>query len=115
MRDLIRHPDDSFIELAREAVERGFPYICMDEDGSVWGYTTEPVPYTSGGFWYVNSGLEDCLGSIAPGHLYWRRSAVRVHDTGAVARVEAARRGYGWVAKDVDGDVFAFRVQPKWQ
>lgn len=115
MRDLIRHPEDSFIAMAREAVERGFPYIGMDEDGCVWGYSSEPIPYTTGGFWYVDNGLEDCLGSIDPGHLYWRRSSVRVHDLETVARVEAARRGYGWVAKDVDVGVFAYRVQPRWQ
>src|SRR5699024_984058 len=115
MRNLMRHPKDSFIELAKQAAVEGYPFVAMDEDGSVWGYSTEPSLHKSGGFWYVGLGGEGYLGSIARGHLDWRRSSIRSQDSVDVARVEAARRGYGWVTKDVDGDVFAFRVQPKWQ
>src|SRR5690625_1332800 len=115
MRNLMRHPEDSFIELAKQAASEGFPFVAMDEDGSVWGYTTEPSIPNAGGFLDVGLGLAVCLGSIDRGHLDWRRSSVGSLDSVEAARVEAARRGYGWVAKDVDGDVFAFRVQPKWQ
>ena len=111
----MRHPEDSFIELAKQAASEGFPFVAMDEDGSVWGYTTEPSIPNAGGFWDVGLGLAVCLGSIDRGHLDWRRSSVGSLDSVEAARVEAARRGYGWVTKDVDGDVFAFRVQPKWQ